>query len=353
MISKSIYKRNKIYWVSFYIEGKRYQMSTKATNKEWAEKEAERIIKNTFDHIYGKNEITLGHLVVKYHNFAKHKKSYYSKLYQIDTLLKFFKKETPLNDITTVDVENYVEYLREKRSRTKSGKLNEKSINRYLAVLKHLFNMAQKWEMYSKPNPVRHIKFFKEKPRNRFFTIKEIGMLCNAAKTISENAGHNKIQFYFYYILIIALSTGLRLGEILNLKWSSYKEGYFHIEEDKENTEKHVPIRDEVYALLLTIPQTSVYIFDLKRRSSDVIRNVWKKTKITAKIQSPETLRFHDTRRTVGVMLQIAGYSMRVVQHILGHQDIRTTQAYTPSINSQNKEAIESINLPALGKKKS
>ena len=92
MIPKSIYKRNKIYWVSFYIEGERIQESTKATNKALAERMADIIIQREHDRVYGKNEITLGHLVAKYSNFAKHKKSFDSKKYQLDTLLKYFKK---------------------------------------------------------------------------------------------------------------------------------------------------------------------------------------------------------------------------------------------------------------------
>ena len=130
-----------------------------------------------------------------------------------------------------------------------------------------------------------------------------------------------------------------------------YQDGCLYIQEDKEQTEKNPPIRHEVFQLLLTLPQDSGYIFNHPRRSPDVIKNVWKKTKILAGIKSTEILRFHDSRRTVGVLLQKSGYKMRVVQHILGHQSILTTQAYTPSIDSQNKEAIESYKLPVLPKK--
>jgi len=75
------------------------------------------------------------------------------------------------------------------------------TVNRELALLKHMFNLAIDWDLYTGSNPLRKVKFFQE--LNTGFRVlkpdEETRLLRNATPAIQD-------------IVLYALNTGSRIG---------------------------------------------------------------------------------------------------------------------------------------------
>ena len=103
-------------------------------------------------------------------------------------------------------------------------KRSDADVNRMLAALRHMFTKAVDWEMMKK-SPFSNMKnlFFKENNmRLRFLSDDEERRLLIYCK------GHLKP------IVLTALNTGMRRGEVLSLKWSHIRNGLYLPSQDQD-----------------------------------------------------------------------------------------------------------------------
>lgn len=340
-----LYRRHKIWSVRFSINGKVFRRTTKEKNEQGAHRKAVLIIESEIKRLLGCQEGNFGQLCVRYNNHVKlHKRSWNDDVQMLGVFLPFFKKETLLSDITPLKIEDFTAHLLERKVGDRT--VTPARVNRYLSVLKHMFNLAiDHWEIFEKANPVRKFVFFKEKARERFFTESEIARLGAAAMEASKR-GRSAVQRYFFPMFMVALYAGLRLGEIIRLKWSDIRDGYFVIEITKNNRKRYVPIHPVVNEILAALPKEGEYVFDIPHRRPDVIKKVWSSVKQKAGIEP--SARFHDLRHTHATILNNAGIDMRTIQEILGHSSLKMIEKYTHVTSSNKMHAILSINLPAL-----
>ena len=111
------------------------------------------------------------------------------------------------------------------------------TVNRYLAVLSHAFTMAVREWQWCEDNPVRKVSKPKEpRGRVRFLSDEERQRLLESCK-VSSNP-------YLYIIVVLALSTGARRGELLNLCWAEVdlKRGVLTFRETKNGETRVVPV---------------------------------------------------------------------------------------------------------------
>ena len=175
VIKHSLYKRNQIWWVDFYIEGKRYQKSTRATTKTEAERIALLIMEKALRDEYGKSDHSLFDLINRYIAHIKlNNKSWRSKETHLKAFARFMKDKN-LSAITLQDCQNFHKQLIEKPI-TKTKYMKRSTVNRYFSTIKHMFNRAIDWNMIQK-NPGQRIKQHTESPRLRFYSQKEIERL--------------------------------------------------------------------------------------------------------------------------------------------------------------------------------
>jgi integrase len=136
-------------------------------------------------------------------------------------------------------------------------------------------------------------------------------------------------------IVRLALNTGLRKGEIFNLKWSDVDLSGAQItvrgEGAKSGQTRYLPLNTEAVGVLTTWRQGRAnddYVFTGREQGEplDDIKKAWTPLLKAARIQG---FRFHDLRHTFASKLVMAGVDLNTVRELLGHSDIKMTLRYS------------------------
>lgn len=235
------------------------------------------------------------------------------------------------------DIEGFLKYNEDKKSTSRAH---------YLTVIKNFYNFLVGEDIIDK-NPCENIKSLKlEKKLPNYLTEEEIEKLLNIElKTPLDY--RNKAMLEVLY------ATGMRVSELVNLKISNIE-----IKEDlirimgKGSKERISPISDvcEKYLNLylndyrntLLKNKDSEYVF-INKSGGKISRQgffkIIKKQALIAGINkeiSPHTL-----RHSYATNLLKNGADLRIIQELLGHSDISTTEIYTHIINEKVKSDYE------------
>jgi integrase/recombinase XerC len=205
----------------------------------------------------------------------------------------------------------------------------------YYRILKAAFNKAVEWE-YIKTNPLAKLKL----PRAKI----NLPLFINAGELelILEHVNDEQLkQFY-----TLALHTGLRLNEILNLRWSAidFEEKLLKVEHSegfitKGKKERILPLNSVVFKLLkdkfISLPIIHIEKNDLifckytgMKLNGDYVSKQFKKALRKTKGIN-KSLHLHSLRHSFASLLVQKGVSLYVVKDLLGHTDVRTTQIYS------------------------
>jgi integrase len=215
---------------------------------------------------------------------------------------------------------------------TCKGKLRSATtVVRYLASLSHAFAIAVKdWE-WIQENPV--MKISKPKISNgriRFLNDDEKERLLQACQE-SESKG-------LYPIVILALSTGMRRGEIMNLKWSDVDlaRGSILLQTTKNGEQRFIPLVGLALELLRSkhISQSAdSLIFPAPHSQSKPIsiRSAWETALRKAGVAN---FRFHDLRHTAASYLAMDQASLLEIGTLLGHKTVQMTKRYAHLSNA-------------------
>jgi len=229
-----------------------------------------------------------------------------------------------LDEIRVVDVERY--------KTQRSQEVAVATVNRELSFLRCLFNKAIAWEKYAGFNPVSKVKFFKENnTRLRYLEKGEITRL------VSNCQGSLKA------IVGLALNTGMRKGEIFNLKWSdiNFNVRVIYLRDTKSGESREVPMNDGVFRILKGLKKNhlSDYIFCYSdgQRMADVRKSFW-----TAMRKSDiKDFHFHDLRHTFASQLVMSGVDLNTVRELMGHKTIEMTLRYAHLSPGHKRRAVE------------
>lgn len=227
-------------------------------------------------------------------------------------------------------------FIYEKVKETRPRKIS--SVNRELELLRQIFNFA-KTEKFISSNPVSEGKAISnsvEAERDRVLSsVEEIALL-----TACENEHRRHIK----PIIITALDTAARRGELLKLQWKDVDRtaGIITIQATNSKTEKTrffamtARVKIELNRLWEQSPKNETgLVFGIKTD----FKNAWQSALIEAGING---LHFHDLRHTAVTRLVRAGVPAPEIMKITGHQQLKTFQRY---VNLTNDSVIVSANL--------
>ena len=154
-------------------------------------------------------------------------------------------------------------------------------------------------------------------------------------------------------ILIVALNTGMRKGEILGLRWSDvdFISHFIHIKESKSNIMRKIPMNSIVAATLKGIKRENDFVFP-STKTKEPLTNIFHSFKMACRKANIKDLRFHDLRHSAATFMVTGGVDLVTVSQILGHSDIKMTMRYahpTPENKRRAVDVLASIFEPGKG----
>lgn len=254
------------------------------------------------------------------------KKSWKTDKVRLAKLKKYFR-ESDLRQITPMEIERF-------RSGLLVKGMQKSTTNRYLALLKRMFNLAID-EGLAETNPVRKVKFFSEAEN-----LKERILTEDEEKRLVESCCDHMKD-----IVTFAVNTGMRLGEILNLKWANVdmKSEIIKVEFTKSAKTRIVPMNGTVSAMLSRPRKRGeAYVFT-NPDSKDKFREIKRSFKTGCRRAGVEGLRFHDLRHTFASRLVRNGVDIGAVRKLLGHSTLLVTQRYIHSDEKTLRSAVGSL----------
>jgi len=327
-------KQGKDRWYLDYrdIKGKRIQRVIRhAVSRQEAAIALQRAVQDVFNVQHNirpaSKPVSLPELADQYlERYARtNKRSWKTDKSYIKSMTEHFG-DVQLAEISSFQVEGY------KAARLKEN-LKPSTVNRCLAILRKMFNLAAEWG-YLQEHQKPKFKLFSEKDnrKERILTRDE------ESKLFKTSAPHLRP------ILTLALHSGMRLGEILGLAWTQvdFRKGLIRIERTKSGLSRLIPINSVLYEELKALKGYSASSFLFRNAKTEKPLTSVKTAFLAACRRAGIVgLRFHDLRHTFASRLVENGADLITVKELLGHSSVKITERYTHSQSEQKKNAVE------------
>jgi integrase len=268
---------------------------------------------------------------------------------QRSVTLKGFFGEKHLRDIKPMMIEKFkrerlatpTKHDTEERPRPRSPA----SVNRDLACLSKILSMAFDNELIDS-NPMRRVRLLKENgSRERFITADE------EVKLFAKLTGRRD---HIRSVVTVALNTGMRRGEILDLQWEhvNFIARTIFIARSKTGKTRTIPMNDIVFEELKALKQdagTRDFVFSVSKTgvNIDSIKTGWRNACAAAGLVD---LRFHDTRHTFATRLRANGVHEWDIRDLLGHTTTRMTSVYTHQTPANLRQAVTTLGQSKPGR---
>lgn len=252
-------------------------------------------------------------------NFAKY--TYDSYLGKTKDIMKYFG-EKKLEEVTTEELRGFLlKYLKEER------KLADRSINYYNSVIRFIYEVTLDKVLNKKQLPMRKQK----KTVYKVLTKEELSTFFN----VCDN-------FKFKTIFMLVYGSGLRIGEVANLRVEDIdsKKMRIFVREGKGNKERYTILPKQSLEMLRTYwskyrqnkRRGRIFLSETgKAITVGVIREHFRKYRRKAKINEKATV--HTLRHNFATDLIERGATLIQVKELMGHSNIRSTMAYVHVAN--------------------
>lgn len=220
------------------------------------------------------------------------------------------------------------------------------TVVRYMAALSAALAQCKEWG-WLESNPMSAVsKPALPRGRIRFLSDEEREALMKACKG-SESA-------LLYPAVVLAISTGMRQGEMMALKWKDVDliRGRATLHETKNGEVRVVPIAGHALDLLQGLAKVrrldSQYIFPSKDGAAPIdLRSAWRVAVKRAKLVD---FHWHDLRHTTGSYLAMNGASLLEIAAVLGHRTLAMVQRYSHLSEAHTTAVVEKMNAKTFGK---
>lgn len=242
-----------------------------------------------------------------------------------------------IKNITTADINDLIIHIKTK------GRLNGKpyapqSIKHILLVIKRIFNFNI--DMGNcETNPAEKVKL------EKFDNTRIAYLLDDEIERIFKYLDSGKEWYGDAALIKFALYTGLRRGELFNLIWDNVdlENKRITLYDTKGGKNQSIILAADAVYVLQSLDKTGTYVFPSKLGGKrDDVKKLWSRIKLAANIRP--NIRFHDIRHTFGTIAVSSGIGIDVVQKMMTHKNIKTTQRYAHIVDQRMKDAANTIN---------
>ena len=334
----SLYQRNgsKIWWIRFQQHGVRVQKSSGKTRKA----DALRFLAKSMEEERQRQE--QGYKKVLFEVLCDE----YQQLH-----LPHLKTRTRANYLGHIKLlkdhfaDRYIDAVRKSHiaefvAIQKRAGLKTPTIRRYLSTLSSMFSFAER-SGWLALNPL--LRFDKRslpeaQPRTRFLTSDEYRRLLKASGQ------------HLRPIIEAAVATGMRLEELLSLKWEqvNLERREIRLVVTKSNRPRVVPLFDRAVAVIAAAarcPQTSSYVFT-NPASGSRYKTIKRAFRSACKRAEIEDIRFHDMRHTFASWAVQSGADLYRLSRILGHSSLQMTTRYAHLATEHLHEVVRNMATP-------
>lgn len=304
----AIFKKQGVWWIDYRVDGRRVREKigpTWSLAKEVLHKRLTGRSERKFFPERAATSTTFQKIADKYVDLhGKYLKSHSWK-WMLPRIITVFGKRK-INEIKTGEIQ---QFYNEIASRTSAA-----NATRHLVIICAIFNKALAWGDFYSRNPCSGVKKGRQAAnRLRYLTLGEIRILLKYAPT------------RLYPVLVCALLTGMRRGEILNLRWEhiDLDSHIIYILQSKSGKPREIPMASQLQDELLNLgPKESGIIFPLP---VIMLRRFFDRTLKAANISG---FRFHDLRHTFASHYIMRTHDLPALQGILGHSTPAMTMRY-------------------------
>jgi integrase len=255
--------------------------------------------------------LTLGQLVERYRDTVSvRKRGYDVERIVLNAFLRHRICSKPLSEIEASDFASY----RDERLMT----IKPSTLKRELAPLHNMFELARdEWRLPLRENPLHKVRVTSaQQRRERRLKPGELDGLITASR-----ACRNQL---ILPIVLLAVETGMRRGEILSLRWEHVdrEAPALLIPHSKNGHPRVLPLTQAAAAVLDMVPNVASRVFPLSRNA---FRLAWDRLRARARITD---LHFHDLRHEAISRFFERGLSVPEVALLSGHRDARMLFRY-------------------------
>lgn len=313
-------KRNNTWWMSFTFQGRQVRRSTETSDKKLAEailsKVRVQIVEGKYFDKPKEEARTFRELMDRYLREHASRRSGYRRYVNMVTNLTVHFGNAKLEQVTPKTIVAF------KNKRYADG-VTPATINRELALMKKAFNLAcREWE-WTKDNPVCRVSMERENnTRDRWLTCEEERRLLAASAP------------WLQEVIVFAIHTGMRCGEILNLTWAGVdlNRRTVTVFKSKNGERRTIPLSHTLVQALQCKAsgrlRDSELVFTSAAGTPLDAPNLRRSFRLALKHGQVSDFRFHDLRHTCATRMVQAGVDLYKVQRILGHKSPMMTQRY-------------------------
>ena len=296
-----------------------------------------------------------------------HQKTAEATLKRLKVAFKKFLK-MPMATISPLDMERW------RAQRMKDG-VKPNTVNRDITAIKAALNRAVEWELIA-VNPIAKVKKARENKevRVRYLDEAEEYRLRAQLKTREDRMRSERdtanqwrlerdrkllpslraVPFtdHLMPMVLLSLNTGMRRGELFDLKWShvNFDRQIVTVsaETAKSRKTRHIPLNAEAYETLKSwrsqcdLGNSRVFESEDGARF-DNVNSSWKKLLTDAKIVD---FRWHDMRHHFASRLAMGAVDLNTIRELLGHSDYSMTLRYAHLAPEHRREAVEVLDKP-------
>jgi len=333
----TVYRRGRIWWIGYVVDGQQHCESTGATNKRLAQNILNLRIAEIIEGRYRlpkSNPPKLNEWAAQFLETVPHpntKRTYKSCI----NLLNQFFGPIPLSQISAERIEQY------KGTRTKAG-AGPAIINRNLAVLRRMLKLAARQRLIAR-SPFEDVDFLDERSARRQAIV-----LSFAEQSRLELVAPPLLRT----LIVVLAETGLRVRkEALPLKWQDVdlQEGLLYVRQSKTPAGKRVvPMTNHCLSTLkewmkITGQDFSPYIFANPNTPIIHLKSVRKTWARALKAAKLNWRPIYDLRATFASRLSAAGTSDNLVAGMLGHSSPSIVSTYAKVIDEYRQAAIQKL----------